>query len=325
MKQLRRTPAEQRTRLAQDGADASSFDFIAFRDYPLVEFPEGCAWALDQQFLLEKMGSGVFWLLHREDPTLDKKANGSRNQGLRTWWGRLFEEYAHRLMTVFYSETGDRYHRFPEGMAAGSGSCDAWLDCGSKAMVFEYKGSYLNQPARLSSDPNVLEEDLRRKFASRGSAGKAYKGVFQLARCVKQARSGELADGPRRDQPIQAVLVGLDLALGASMVNWRLQAWFEEALRENDVDATTIAPLCVLTIEDLEDVLPYTSNRSLLGMVEQQRAMDPEAKGPFREFMQQELFAGGKRDNEWIGGRARAWKDALRVKYFPRGRAEGEL
>jgi hypothetical protein len=128
LRQLALTPPVARARLTEGPAIPPFFDFVLFQDYPLIEFPEGHFWPLDSGFLLDKFAEGLFWLLHRPDPSLDQAALTLRISRFRQWWGRLFEEYAHRLMEFFFPPLAGRYSRIPDPPGEAMTRCDAVLD-----------------------------------------------------------------------------------------------------------------------------------------------------------------------------------------------------
>jgi hypothetical protein len=318
LRQLSRTPAQAREQLMNARATPPYFDFVLFQDYPLIEFPDGFFWPLDPGFLIDKFGEGIFWLLHRPIPGFSAEQTRDRNLHFRQWWGRLFEEYVHRLMEFFYPVVSGRYLRIPEDPRAMT-RCDAMLDSRPSVALLEYKASYLRTDAKLSGSDEVLEE-IRRKVAAGGEAGESAKGVRQLAAsCTHLQRTGEIAGlGPFPNvERIYPVLVTLDNAFSALGLSWYLDTLFRQALPA-DVNRDRVAPLTVMTSEDLENVLPYTREQSFTDLLRTYHAEDAELRTSFRFVMQKRVRREDGPRNEYVDGRAHAWEQALLERYFPR-------
>ena len=325
LRQLSLTPEQAHARLTDGRPFEPYFDFVLFQDYPLIEFPEGHFWPLDMGFILDKFAEGIFWLLHRPDPALDEASLTRRNRRFRQWWGRLFEEYAHRLMEFFFPPIG-RYSRIPDDPGEAMTRCDAVLETRPELVLFEYKASYLRTDAKLSGSPGQLLEDVRRKVATAAGGGEGAKGIHQLAAsCVRFHQTGEIPGlgaigGIRRVYP---VLVTLDAAFAANGMNRYLDELFKGAVGPL-ANPGVVAPLTVLTAEDLENVLPYTPERSFVDLLQTYHTEDPELLTSFRFVAQRRIRRERWPENGFTAPKALEWQQALIERYFPR-RGDGAI
>jgi hypothetical protein len=193
-------------------------------------------------------------------------------------------------------------------------------------VLFEYKASYLRTDAKLSGSGERLLREVRRKVATAGGTGERAKGIHQLAMsCDLLQRTGAIPGlgafpGVRRIYP---VLVTLESAFAANGMNRHLDQMFQQAFRElNNQDG--LAPLTVMTAEDLENVLPYTRNRSFVALLQTYHEDDPQLLTSFRFVSQRRIRGERWPENEFTLPGARRWRQALLERYFPR-RGDGAL
>jgi hypothetical protein len=135
---------------------------------------------------------------------------------------------------------------------------DALLDFGESIVLFEFKHFALLHSAKYSHDAVSLERELRLKLVENQKAKP--KAVRQLATSAAAIRDGRVSTlfgktskSDRRAAPVFPVIVVADPGLEALGVNAFLNDIFQSYVTGLDVK-----PVTVMSIQELEDVLPCT-------------------------------------------------------------------
>lgn len=219
---------------------AWALDFSYFRERPLLRLSDGRVVVLDLQFLIENASVGLFWnVFHR----LSKKGQ----KLLLGYWGNVFEEYVRRQMEAHKPLSGSyAFNQDPHGLEV-----DALLLDGRDAFVFEIKAGMVRHDAKCSRDILAVRHAVDQKFVE--NAKGRPKGVTQLAeRCMSFSQRSVAGDSYDRIYP---VLVVDDPALQTPGVN----TYLARRLMALVHDDPKIAPLTVITADELELMLPYLS------------------------------------------------------------------
>jgi hypothetical protein len=219
-------------------------DLRLFRDRPLLRLPNGQLQVLDIQFLIENASAGLQWHLRR---CLSAHA-GDIFAGL---WGGLFERYVLQILTHYHRDCART------SIAYTSGEIDAavYEEDGS-LLVFEVKAGFLPEAAKASRSETQIAAALARNFI-RSEKG-APKGVTQLAQAASALLAGEVS-GFKSPPRVYPILVVEDPVMQAIAVN----AYLDDQFRQLVGDAQSVAPLTVITIDELEAVLPVVTSGTL--------------------------------------------------------------
>jgi len=254
------------------------FDFVPFRSHPLYETTGGNFACIDPAFLLEKMYSGVHWLIHDDLPTNER-------EDLFKAWGLLFERYVHWLFSGVPKGSPAAYFPFPR-WEDGQESFDGVFLRDALLVPLEYKGGFLSQEAKYSSRVDALVDELERKIVP---------GCRQLA-----AKIGSLFDteGSKRKTlrgiPVQQVsrilpaLIVQDHALRGLSINWWLNRRFRELMNTRLVrTGVEILPLNVVNIEDLERLVESSDSGTFdfIYSLHNKAVRDPEMKHQLHNFL----------------------------------------
>ena len=222
-------------------------DFRLIRENPILNIEGDDHLVLDVQFLAELLFRGLFFKLFFSLPS-------EKREDFSSLWGRLLELSLVELLEHFYPAAAGllRYDLPYDG-----GQIDALLDFGDAIVVFEFKHFTLIHNAKYSHDAASLEKELRLKLVE-NQKGKP-KAVRQLIASANAIREGRVPTilGSRSAQGKMAVLypvvVVADDGLEALGVNSFLNEVFQENVREVET-----RPLTVMSVQELEDVLPCT-------------------------------------------------------------------
>jgi hypothetical protein len=171
--------------------------FYPFQSHPYYQSSTGAIFPLNYRFLLEKVGSGIFWMLHAA-----KRAKKGRH--VETFMGvvgeRITEPYGIDLLrSATPAATGQlfiagpdipRYRSPRRGEVRGS---DAYLLDGSRLAVFEITASGIPIDTLLSGDGARFRTDFERKMVRDPSKGKLDRGKLgQLDRVIGDLLAGHL-------------------------------------------------------------------------------------------------------------------------------------
>lgn len=215
-------------------------DFRAFRKTPFVWVDQDIAVALDRHFVAELLAVGLYWAMF-------DAVEPRRRPAFAQLWGRLFHLYVADLLRFNY----------PEGLASPlrveaafqRGSADALLDFDDYIVVFEFKGSLLTHAAKSNRDFDAFDRDFKRKFYETEDGER--KGLKQLAAAALAAQRGELVTNAR-PKAIYPVLVSYESAVESFFVNTYANRLFQPLIG----DSENIRPVTLISIEELESVLP---------------------------------------------------------------------
>jgi hypothetical protein len=252
-----------------DFIDAPPYDYRPLRENPIISARDGRAIIIDPVFYSEKASVGP--LFHLLNMNLSED-NANEIFGA---FGNAFEKYSCDILKRMFPETsGALYKRLEcnipiEGGSQSQGQIeiDACLDDVVEVVLFEMKAVWLREDEILANEYKSFLEHLRKKYGvtSGGNRDRKIKGVGQLARIISALASEEFASYSDRfteAQLIYPVMVVHDPFLGAPVYGSFLASEFKACLSPDGEYPSgelrkghlRIAPLVIMTIEDLENL-----------------------------------------------------------------------
>ena len=245
-------------------------EFRLWRQYPLVRLSENRIICVDISFLLDKLQTGVFWIIRDQLEEL-KKGDG---QKIISLWGDIFEDYAASIIKRGINSQKPSVERCilnPKYIGKGVNECTDIVVCSDDTLILlECKAPLLSAGARFSSDFDKLRQELQTKLVGTETRGgrKKPKGIGQLWHAIqtlghtnkKERRKVKEID-ISKIKKIYPVLVLSDRVFGAPCMNWFLNLKFQRFVKSNDLKKhLEIMPLTVLTIEHLEELEPWLND-----------------------------------------------------------------
>ncbi|HEV7241142.1 MAG TPA: hypothetical protein VGQ36_18050 [Thermoanaerobaculia bacterium] len=227
-------------------SDLFATDTVVLRQNPVVALSNDRFLVLDRHFVSEMVSSGIYWQIF-------ESLEGPQRERLRELWGRLFELYVFELLGHYYPAMSQMLRI---DVSYADGQIDALLDLSDVVIVIEVKASLLLRSARFSRDPAVFEQEIRRKFVETPN-GKP-KALKQLANAAFAIASGTVSTATARPRRIFPILVADEASLQSLGVNQYLNELFVPLVPT--VARDLVAPLTVMAVEELEDLLPYVSS-----------------------------------------------------------------
>ena len=227
--------------------DAFIADFGAFRQTPFVFVEEKIIIPIDIKFIAQLLAVGVYWSLFDSLPS-------KKRQRFAQLWGRMFHLYCADLM----------HFNYPEGLTNplafevpfDEGAADAILDFGTDVILFEFKGSLLTHAAKAERNFLEFEKDFRRKFVEKENGER--KGIAQLA-AAALAIDDQRIKTAMRPKAVYPVLVCYEAAVESFWLNKYADGLFRPMVAGHD----TIQPLTIMSIQELESLLPHMIRNGL--------------------------------------------------------------
>ena len=245
-------------------------EFLLWRQYPLVRLSEDRIICVDISFLLDKLQTGVFWIIQKQ---LEKYKKGD-GQRIISLWGDVFEDYAASIVKRGINSQKPSLERCilnPRYIGKGVNECTDIAVCSDDTLILlECKAPLLSARARFSGDFNKLRRELQTKLIETETSGgkKKYKGVGQLWHAIqtlghtnKKERKKVEGIDISKVKKIYPVLILSDRVFGAPCMNWLLNSEFQRFVKNNALKKhLEIMPLTVLTVEELEELEPWLND-----------------------------------------------------------------
>lgn len=236
------------------GTDRFATDITPFRHTPFLKLDEDSFLVLDLRLVIELLITGLYWRIFDGLP-------GNQRTQLTSLWGRLFELYTVGLFQNFYPPSTLTHTIFDADKnytySGGSGQIDALLDYGHEVIIFEAKASLLSLDARCNRDWDKFEAEVKLKFIENEKGDP--KALVQLAREAEAIFEGAVFNPI--PTTIFPVLITDEKSLESFGMNKYLNQQFQSLLPQDLVNK--VRPLTVISIDELEEILPYISEAKL--------------------------------------------------------------
>ncbi len=229
--------ADDFKRKVEDSAWTS--DVLSFRRKPLLALSDGRYIVLDIQFLFENASAGLSWNF------MAAFDSAKATHAFLAYWGGVFERYTQEVLEHYFATSVRR------GLQFNGGDIDVLLELPDAALAMEVKSGFIAQDVKGCRDEARFAAEIEKKYVV-DQDGKP-KGVRQLAASVRALREKRVAGVRTPFQRIYPILVAEDPVMQTFAMNAYLNQLFAlEIDRGRD-----IAPLTVLLIDELEEILPY--------------------------------------------------------------------
>jgi hypothetical protein len=307
------------------------YDFTALRTYPLVftRQQEDFATCLDASFLAEKLSTGVYYAIKmplekaaRTSPDGDRRASKIAEKdhfNFLGYWGGAFEIYVNDRLGEVSSPGLREFYASPyydePPLKSDAEAFDAVLDYGKAVVVFEHKGKYLDLGAKYSGNRELFLADLK-------SNKRLGKGLYQIAENLQLVFNNE-PEGKRltfherdeggnpvkcfqlkdtaRVRRIYPVIVHQDFSLRLKCVSQIMNEFFRKQIEQRKIEQEIVQPLTLITVEDLELLIPYLTPIPLPDILDEYTQLDDPLM-TFAKFLHWFRRKRGMRvrQNKWI-------------------------
>ena len=237
-------------------------EFRLWRMYPLVKLRENQFMCIDIGFLLDKLETGVFWIIRNQ---LEKDCAGKGEEiiGLR---GEIFECYTasiiERGINAQTSSSMERCIVRPKYAQQPQAECTDIAVCGRETLILlECKAPLLSAKTKFSRDFSEFYKGAKRKIIEPNGIEQLWKAVQSLGHADCNERRKVDGIDISKVKKIYSVLVLPDRMFSVPWMNWFLNKEFQRFVNHNKLTKhLEVLPLTVVTIEDLENLEPYLSD-----------------------------------------------------------------
>lgn len=326
------------------------YDFTAFRTYPLLytRDEQDFATLIDHSFLAEKISTGVYYniKLPLEQAAKLIVADGDLETGEKVkeaerdhrrflgYWGEVFDKYANDRLGDALPRGLKHFFRSPHyddpPAKSDHEAFDAVLNYGRDLVLIEHKGKYLDLASKYSGNRQMLLAELtgsKRIGEAITQLADNIQLVFDNRKDAKRltfhdrdsqgrpAKRFELRD-IQRVRRIYPLVVHQDFSLRLNGINQIVGRTFRREIAKRHVELRFVRPLCILSIEDLEVLIPYLAVVSLPDVLEFYAAKDDPLttfRSIFNKFRRKRHIAN--RRNEWIDQRSEEILQRLKASF----------
>jgi len=302
--------------------DFDKVGYKVLRERPIMVTADGRAMILDPTFFIERISVGALFHVVK---------GRSRAESLRIFsaFGDAFEEYvADTLRRMYPRRTG-----LVDQLLFNAKGCDAQgkrfeIDATqfgvSDAVLIETKAVFLREDAIMSENPEDFVAALRKSYGASRKDKERDKGVAQLARSIGAIVCGEWTGehGEFADLPmIYPVLVAHDTRLDAPALGHFLENEFR-ALLGPVPQGKQVAPLTVMTIQDLENLEKSIDNFSLANLLADYSRECPDRMRSLHNFIAFSDYGPKIERNDFLMEASIGIHDLLIRELFPAAKAE---
>jgi hypothetical protein len=250
-------------------------DFEFLKNHPYLRVDDKL-YALDYEYAIAKLESGVLWRVAGKMPT-------KRRLGYFGFWGDVFEEYVNWLFEVYADQTKNRCHPDPHYLLDRDNRpiCDLIVICDSTAVLIEVKSATCAVSVRYSGDRHLIREFLDERLVD-GTDRPV--GVSQLITAIAQITTkpkDELPVWLRDIRKIIPVIITKDDIGSSWMTNGYLNARFQEKRRGRRDKKVKITPLVSMNIGSLERGCAALQEMAFSDIMEDRIREDPNLGRPF--------------------------------------------
>ena len=217
---------------------------------------------IDIGFLLEKLETGVFWIIRNQ---LEEERRGKGEEIIQLW-GQVFEDYAasiiERGINAQTPSSMERYILRPKYAQRQQAECTDIAVCGNDTLILlECKAPLLSAQTKFSGNFLHLRKGLKNKIIEGKGIEQLWNAIQSLGHTNKHKRREVEGIDISQVKKIYPVLVLPDRIFSIPLMNRFLDAEFQRLVKYKDLkDYLEVMPLTVLTIANLESLEPYFSD-----------------------------------------------------------------
>ncbi len=291
-------------------------EYRLWREYPLVKMGENQIMCADIGFLLDKLETGVFWIINHQR----QKKNKAKDEDIIGLWGKVFESYVasiiQRALPSIASQTVDDAEGYlinPKYDQTNRECTDVAV-CGRETLILmECKAPILTAESKFSGDSSKFYKNLKAKIIEPKGLKQLQNAIQNLAHINEEKRLRIKGINMSRVKRIFPVLVFSDRIFSFPIMNWFLDSEFQRLTNTNVLRRNLeIMPLTVLTIDELESLEPYLCDAPFHDHLYKwiTQVFKRSKSFPFTEYLRL-LSERQVRENEFINNEVKMVSDGM--------------
>lgn len=234
-------------------------EFSLWRKYPLVKISEDKIMCVDIGFLMDKLETGVFWIVQNQL----KKDQKGKEKNIFDLRGPVFEDYAGSIIKRGIKlQPLSRMETFvisPVYNEEQDNQCTDIAVCSREILILiECKAHILSSKAKFSGNFSELHNVIKSKIIAPNGKNQLWNAIRNLGHADESKRRQVNDFDMSRIRKIFPVLVLSDRVFSLTFMNRFFDMEFQRFVNLDELkDDLEIMPLTVLTIDNLEDLEPY--------------------------------------------------------------------
>ena len=272
-------------------------EFSLWRKYPLVKISEDQIMCVDIGFLMDKLETGVFWIIRNQ---LNKEHKGKEKK-IFDMRGPIFQDYAASIIKrgIDLQPLSRKETLIPKRTynQKEDNECTDIMICSREVLILiECKAHMLSSKAKFSGNFSELHNAIKSKLIAPNDKNQLWNAIRNLGHADETKRREVNRLDMSRIRQIFPVLVLSDRIFSLKFMNRFFDMEFQPFVDLDELKKDLeIMPLTVLTIDNLEDLEPYLPDTPLHVHLEKwMRIFRDNQSYPFSQYL---LSLGNKREN----------------------------
>ncbi len=265
---------------AQETVPLAYWDYMPFKERPLIRFGEyRSPIPVSFSFLLQKLATGPYWLLHAQFAA-DDPDNGVKS--FKGVVGSLFENYAQEVLARTFAPATDALFVGEKAITGGGQGIkkpDGVLQQGSALVVFESSVTVLSDAVVVASDAIGFEAEIKTKHQAKAE---------QLRKAVEALVAGQLVAPGVDMSKVKAIYPVFLLLYPFPHFLFTVKP-LRDSVGEGPIKHTAIdmKSLAIISAEEMEIVEPVVSggHSTLPALLEQKTRESVTHNISFKNFL----------------------------------------
>ncbi len=265
---------------AQQASPLAFWDYMPFKERPVIRLEEGRSpIPLSFSFLLQKLATGPYWLLHTYFAACDPTRGVQNFKGVI---GTLFEDYVQEVLARMLAPATDAVFVGEKAITGGGKGIkkpDGVLQQGSSLVVFESSVTVLSDAVVVASDPVRFDQEIRAKHRAKAA---------QLRQAIEALVAGRLV-APGVDMSRVTAVHPVLLLLYPFPQHLFTVKPLRDAVAEGPIQntGTIMRSLTIMTAEEMEIVEPLVagSDTTLPALLERKTSQTVDRDTSLKNFL----------------------------------------
>jgi hypothetical protein len=290
------------------------YGFLIFKKYPIVKLDKDNYLCLDLNYLLEKLSTGIFWIIN------DSLPKQSRND-FRSFWGNIFENYINHIFEEISRNSTISFIANPRLKNSDDEISDAVIINEKDVFLIETKFTTMTADAKYLDSIDSLKKEIVQKFEKNRKG--EWKGYGQLSNSINKIFSDpsnynhlfKLSD----IKMIYPILIVNENFINSPFTNYILNRNFQSLLNFHSLKKykhLQVLPLTIMTIQELEASIPFLEEISIF--FQEWFSFNPDMKRSFSDLLISKYKDDSPIENFIVDTEYKKYSEEMTQKFFPK-------